>query len=195
MYYQPANLPHVPTKGLYRFIDPLRRHHKMTVAYTIGGPVLSDASAGLLGYVWKAFVDKDDRVIVKREDQDTTHVITTRAGITQLDFTIDQNMRPFLTYVVEGLPYYYHFDADDSTYSEVALDESIKFPRCELDMRENHNIPHSDIILGYTREGNLCYRIQRERFKKEHIIAVDQKKTMLWRIGRLVDNRFGYQWR
>ncbi len=59
----------------------------------------------------------------------------------------------------------------------------------------DRNIPNSDIILGYTRAGNLCYRIQRERFGKEYIIATDPKKTMLWRIGRLVDDRFGYQWR
>ena len=195
MYYQPTGRPHIPTKDLYRFQDPKRRHHKMTVAYTQGGPVLADAYLGLVGYVWQAYVDEQNQIIVKREDLDELHVITTKQNITQLDLTIDQNMRPFLTYVADGLPYYFHFNAEDSTYSEVALDPSIKFPRCELDMRENHNIPNSDIILGYTREGNLCYRIQRERYGKEYIIATDQKKTMLWRIGRLVDDRFGYQWR
>lgn len=195
MYYHPSGKPYVPTKALYRFEDPKRRHHKMTVAYTQGGPVLADASLGLTGYVWKAYIDAANRVIVKREDEATEHVIFVKSSISQLDLTIDQNMRPFLCYVVNGLPYYYHFNAEDSTYSEVALDPSIKFPRCELDMRENHNIPSSDIILGYTRAGNLCFRIQRERYEREHIIATDPKKTMLWRIGRLVDNRFGYQWR
>lgn len=195
MYYHPAGFPHFPTKELYRFTDPKRRHHGMKVAYTQGGPEFSDATYGLLGYVWMAYVDKDDRIIVKREDLDELHHITTKANVTQLDLTIDQNMRPFLTYVADGLPYYFHFNHQDSSYSEVALDPSIKFPRCELDMRENHNIPNSDIILGYTRDGNLCYRIQRERYLKENIIATDPKKTMLWRIGRLVDYRFGYQWR
>ena len=195
MYYQPVGRPHVPTKGLYRFKAPKNRHHEMTVAFTEGGPVLADASKGLVGYVWKAFLNDYSQVVVKREDQDELHVITTKENITQLDVTIDQNMRPFLTYVANGLPYYFHFNAEDSTYSEVALDPSIKFPRCELDMREEYNIPQSDIILGYTRDGNLCYRIQRERYGKEYIIATDPKKSMLWRIGRLVDDRFGYQWR
>ena len=195
MYYQPQNTPHIATKDLYRFLAPSNRHHKMTIAYTQGGPAYADAAQGLTGYVWKAYVDEQDQIIVKREDLDELHVIATKPNITQLDLTIDQNMRPFLVYVVDGKPYYFHFNADDSTYSEVALDPSIKFPRCELDMRENHNIPNSDIILGYTRDGNLCYRLQRERFLQEHIIATDQKKTMLWRIGRLVDGRFGYQWR
>ena len=193
--YQYIDKIHRPTKDLYRFVSPKNRHHAMTTAYTEGGPVLADASLGLVGYVWQTYVDSNDQVIVKREDQDELHVITTKAGITQLDLTIDQNMRPFLTYVANGLPYYFHFNAEDSTYSEVALDPSIKFPRCELDMRENHNIPNSDIILGYTRAGNLCYRIQRERFTKEYILATIPHKSMVWRIGRTKDGRFGYQWR
>ena len=195
MYYQPAGQPHIPTKDLYRFEEPKHRHHKMTVAYTQGGPEFANAALGLVGYVWKAYVDEQDQIIVKREDLDELHIITTKQNITQLDLTIDQNMRPFLCYVKDGLPYYYHFNKDDSTHSEVALDPSIKFPRCELDMRENHNIPQSDIILAYTRDGNLCYRLQRERFGKEYIIATDPKKTMVWRIGRTKDGRFGYQWR
>ena len=195
MYYHPTGRPYTPTKDLYRFEEPKRRHYKMTVAYTQGGPEFANAALGLMGYVWKAYVDEQDQIIVKREDLDELHVITTKQNITQLDLTIDQNMLPFLTYVANGLPYYYHFNASNSTYSEVALDPSIKFPRCELDMREEHNIPSSDIILAYTRDGNLCYRVQRERFSKEYIIATDPNKTMLWRIGRLVDERFGYQWR
>lgn len=195
MYYQPDGQPHTVTKGLYKFQDPKCRHHNMKVAYTQGGPVLADASKGLTGYVWKAYVDESNRVIVKREDQDELHVITTKERITQLDLTVDQNMRPFITYVVDGDPYYFHFSADDSTYNEVKLNTSIKFPRCELDIRDTDEIQNSDIILGYTRDGNLCYRLQRERFSIEYIIATDIKKTMLWRIGRLVDGRFGYQWR
>ena len=195
MYYHPNGKPHTLNADLYLFEEPKRRHHAMTVAYTQGGPTFANAEHGLLGYVWKAYVDEHSQVVVKREDTSDVYVITQKSGITQLDLTMDQNMRPFLTYVANGLPYYYHFNSEDSSYSEVALDASIKFPRCEIDMRETYDIPNSDIILAYTRDGNLCYRIQRERFGKEYIIATDKRKTMLWRIGRLVDGRFGYQWR
>ncbi len=41
MYYQPQGDTHIPTKDLYRFQDPKRRHHEMTVAFTQGGPVLA----------------------------------------------------------------------------------------------------------------------------------------------------------
>jgi len=195
MYYQPQGREHTPTKALNRFLLPYNRHHKMTVAYTRGGPIFANVTHGIDGYIWKAYVDEANQVVVKRDDLDHVHEITTKAGITQLDFTFDQNMRPFLVYVADGLPYYFHFNKEDSSYSEVALDPAIKFPRCELDMRELHEIPNSDIILGYVRDGNLCYRIQRERFTKETIIATNPKKSMLWRVGLLDDGRFGYQWR
>lgn len=195
MYYQPENSPHVMSKGLYLFKSPRNRHYPMDVAYAIGGAELANAAHGLTGYVWKAYIDESGQIIVQREDLAERHVITTKQGVEQLDFTFDQNMRPFLTYVADGLPFYFHFNMEDSTYSEVALDNSIRFPRCELDKRETGEIPSSDIILAYTREGNLCYRVQRERYGKEYIIATNPKKTMLWRIGRLKDGRFGYQWR
>lgn len=182
-------------KYLHLFRDPYCRFYKMTVAYTVGGAELFSTTAGLLGYVWKAYVDDKDRIVVQREGEHDFHVVTTKANVTQLDITFDQNMRPFLTYVANGLPYYYHFNSDLSTYSEVALDPHIKFPRCELDMREAGSIPRSDIVLAYTRGGKLCYRIQRERFRQEHVIATDKKKTMVWRIGSLTNGRFGFLWR
>lgn len=194
MYYHPTNQKYTVTQEVDKFLTPKNRHHDMLTAYTDGGKVLADASQGITGYVWKAFY-QNGKIFIQREDQDEVHEITTRAGVTQLDLTIDQNMRPFLVYVANGLPYYYHFDATTSDYGEVALPAEIKFPRCELDTRTIEDIPMSDIIIGYTRAGNLCYRVQRERFTKENIITTDAKKTMLWRIGLLKDGRFGYQWR
>lgn len=193
MYFLGDGYHHKRSKS-HRFRPPRDRHHPMTVAYCDGGPVLNDATQGLTGYVWHAYVD-NDQIIIKRDDQDTTHVVTTKALVTQLDFTFDQNMRPFVTYVSAGKPFYYHFNAEDSSYSEVALPPTVTFPRCELDERETEYIPNSDIILGYMREGNLCYRVQRERFLKEHIIATDPNKKMLWHIGRTTDGRFAYYWR
>ena len=191
MYYQPTGSPHVMTK-LAEFLPPRNRHYPMDIAYCEAGPTMTKAEDGMLGYVWKAFF-RGNEICVKREDLDEIHVITTKENITQLDITFDQTMRPFLCYVKGGLPYYYHFNKDDNSYSEVALDPTVTFPRCALDMP--YDIPNSDIYIGYTRNGNLCYRIQRERFTKEYILATIPHKSMVWRIGRTKDGRFGYQWR
>ena len=191
MYYQPTNRPHVMTK-LAEFLPPRNRHYPMDIAYCEAGPTMTKAEDGMLGYVWKAFL-RGNEICVKREDLDEIHVITTKENITQLDITFDQTMRPFLCYVKDGFPYYYHFNKDDSSYSEVALDPTVTFPRCALDMP--YDIPNSDIYIGYNRNGNLCYRIQRERFTKEYVLATIPYKSMVWRIGRTKDGRFGYQWR
>lgn len=191
MYYQPTGRPHAMTK-LAEFLPPRNRHYPMDIAYCEAGPTMTKAENGMLGYVWKAFL-RGNEICVKREDLDEIHVITTQPNITQLDITFDQTMRPFLCYVKNNLPHYYHFNKDDSSYSEVALDPTVTFPRCALDMP--YDIPNSDIYIGYNRNGNLCYRIQRERFTREYILATIPHKSMVWRIGRTKDGRFGYQWR
>lgn len=191
MYYQPTGRPHIMTK-LAEFLPPRNRHYPMDIAYCEAGPTMTKAEDGMLGYVWKAFL-RGNEICVRREDLDEIHIITTQENITQLDITFDQTMRPFLCYVKGSLPYYYHFNKDDSSYSEVALDPTVTFPRCALDMP--YDIPNSDIYIGYNRNGNLCYRIQRERFTREYILATIPHKSMVWRIGRTKDGRFGYQWR
>lgn len=194
MYYHPKGRNHFVSKSLYVFKSPKDRYHEMIVAYTEGGAVLADVTQGMSGYIWHCYLDNNN-IYLKREDLDTTYLITTKENVSQLDVTFDQSMRPFICYVADDLPYYYHFNTDSNVYSEVPLDPSIKFPRCELDTRDEYLIHQSDIILGYTREGNLCYRLQRERFLQEYLIATNPNKSMLWRIGRTKDNRFAYQWR
>lgn len=200
MYYHPDKKSYdkvkVTNHGGANFLAPKSYHHGMLEAYSDGGPVIANVDAGLTGYVWHAYVE-GDKVYLNREDTPTAEpqVLLTRAGITQIDLTFDQTMRPFLAFVASGKPYYLSFSGDTSTYTTVKLPDTVVSPRCEIDYRDILDIPRSDIILGYTNAGNLCYRLQRERFLKEHKIAKDPKKTLLWRIGRLTDGRFGYLWR
>lgn len=197
MYYQPEDKSYrVVYKRQVDFIHPRDRHYPMAEAYTEGGAVIGKTDDELQGYVWKAYI-KGDKVLLHREDSPTDTLLTlvTQKGVTQIDITFDQTMRPFLTYVAGGKAYYLHFNANSSKYEKVALPNDVTSPRCEIDYRDKEDISKSDIILGYTNQGKLCYRIQRERFSKEHVIMTDPKKTLLWRVGRLKDGSFGYQWR
>lgn len=194
MFYQPDGKPFVVSK-IHRFTAPKNRHHNMQVAFSDGGKTYGSVADGVTGYVWKAWID-GDAVKLRREDLGDTRTEFTASGLTQLDLCFDQNMRPFFAYVLGGVAHYRYYDFDTNTYNAVSLvDPAIRFPRCALDDPDPANAPQSDIILGYTRNGNLCYRIQRERFQKEYIVATDAKKTMLWRVGRTTDLRFGFQWR
>lgn len=196
MYYlgnRKPNEAHVKS-SLTSFVYPRDQHYPLNEARCVGGEIIANTTSGLDGYLWSAYL-KGNTVIIKRDDLPEEHVIFSREGITQLDLTFDQNMRPFFVYVAEGNPYYYSFNPEDSSYSEVALPTSIKFPKCAIDYHEVENIPSSDVIIAYSREGNLCYRLQRERFTREYIIATDPNKSMVWRMGRTKDGRFGYYWR
>lgn len=186
--------PHLLNK-LVDFLPPRDRHYPMTVSYCEGSESVGDVSKGLKGYIWKISLAENGDVVLEREDGQNREVIFNKAGITQIDFCFDQLMRPFIVYVVNEQAYYYHFEPMTSTYGENVLDASIKFPRCFLDYTETEKIPFSDVIIGYTNNGKLCARIQRERFSTEYVLAENPKKSMVWRIGRTKDNRFGYMWR
>ncbi len=177
------------------FLPPRNRHYPMTVVYSLGGIDIGNYTQGLAKYVWKAYIE-DDTIYVEREDKPSTkQAVLTKQNITQLDLAFDQSMRVFLTYVADNKAYYYGFNAQTSDYQEIQLAKGIEFPRCSIDFHEQELVNRSDVILGYVRGENLCYRVQRERFTKEHVIASNANKSMLWRIGRTKDNRFGFMWR
>lgn len=186
--------PHLLNK-LAEFKSPRDRHYPMTVSYCDGGAVVADINGSLVGYVWKLSIADNNDVVLEREDGQKRHILFNKPNISQIDFCFDQTMRPFVVYVVDEQAYYYHFDPITSTYGEVVLDASIKFPRCALDYTAEEDIPKSDIIIGYTNNGKLCARLQRERFSIEYVLATNNKKSMVWRVGRTKDNRFGYMWR
>ena len=70
-----------------------------------------------------------------------------------------------------------------------------RFPNVILDLYEKENIPKSDIVLAYVRDGKLIYTLQRTKFTDEVIIATDINKSMVHKIGILVDGGFGFHWR
>lgn len=176
------------------FIPPKDRYYPMTIAYSIGGVELFGTRGGITGYVWVAEVI-GGKVLVRREDLSLGFEISARDGITQLDLAMDQNMHPVLTYVAYGKSYIYHFDGQTNSFAELPLSDTVTTPRVALDKIFISDIPQSDVVLGYTNNGKLCYRLQRERYLVEHEIATDSKKTMLWRMGRTIDNRLGFEWR
>lgn len=175
------------------FLAPRDRHYPMTVAWSKGSQAINDVSTDLNTHDWTGYI-KDGAVYVRRADLEEEHkLFDWDKEITQLDFCFDQNMRPTVVFVSEMKSYMYAFAMND--FSVIELDATIKSPRIALDNYLLSDIPQSDIILGYTYDGKLCYRVQRERYLKEYHVATDAKKSLLWRIGLMKDGRFGFQWR
>lgn len=175
------------------FSYPRSKSYPLTESWENGGVALNDPSEDLTKYVWQAWTD-GTTITVKRSDLATETVLVTDTSITEVDLTFDQNMRPCIAYVANGISKLYWYD---SVRAMQVTDNfvGITSPRVSLDDKRRFNVSNSDIIFAYQREDKLCYRVQRERFGVEHILATNTKKRLLWRIGMGRNNRFLFYWR
>ena len=175
------------------FLKPRSKNYPLTESWDNGGVALSDPSQDLTKYVWQAWTD-GTTITVKRDDLDTYHVILMDTNITEIDLTFDQNMRPCIAYVANGISKLYWYDTQQA---KQVINEypAIRNPRVSLDDKRRFNVSQSDIIFAYQKGDTLCYRVQRERFTVERVLATNTKKRLLWRIGMGRNNRFLFYWR
>ncbi|WP_296193622.1 MULTISPECIES: hypothetical protein [unclassified Psychrobacter] len=175
------------------FLYPRSKNYPLTESWDNGGVALSDPSEDLTKYVWQAWTD-GTTITVKRDDLDTYHVVLMDTNITEIDLTFDQNMRPCIAYVANGISKLYWYDTQQA---KQVIDEypAIRNPRVSLDDKRRFNVSQSDIIFAYQKGDTLCYRVQRERFTIERVLATNTKKRLLWRIGMGRNNRFLFYWR
>lgn len=175
------------------FIYPRSKNYPLTESWDNGGVALSDPSQDLTKYVWQAWTD-GATITVKRDDLDTYQVVLMDSNITEIDLTFDQNMRPCIAYVANGISKLYWYD---TFQAKQVIDEypAIRNPRVSLDDKRRFNVSQSDIIFAYQKGNTLCYRVQRERFTIERVLVTNTKKRLLWRIGMGRNNRFLFYWR
>ena len=175
------------------FLHPRSKSYPLTESWENGGVALNDSSEDLTKYVWQAWTD-GTTITVKRDDLATETVLITDSNITEIDLTFDQNMRPCIAYVANGISKLYWYD---SLRAMQVIDSflGVTSPRVSLDDKRRFNVSNSDIIFAYQKGNDLCYRVQRERFGVEHVLATDTNKRILWRIGMGRKNRFLFYWR
>lgn len=175
------------------FIYPRSKNYPLTESWESGGVALNDPSQDLTKYVWQAWTD-GTTITVKRQDLDTYHVVLMDSNITEIDLTFDQNMRPCIAYVANKVSKLYWYDTQQAMQ---VIDEYplITSPRVSLDDKRRFNVANSDIIFAYQKGDTLCYRVQRERFTTEYVLATNGKRRILWRIGMGCKNRFLFYWR
>ena len=136
--------------------------------YETGGVALQDPSRGLQVQMWRARLIGQDVVI----DADTVAPVTwySAPGITEISFTFDQNMRPVLAFVQDGVAKLRWFDPVAGAVVVVDIGAGVVTPRVALDDKRRFGLPDSDVILAYIRGGALYYRQQRERFQTERLL-------------------------
>ena len=189
----------LPTTILSPIARPRNDFYGLHKSKSYGGVAIGDTSEPLNKYIWDGEYDKDaGSFSFWRRDlgkNTKTTVFEGKKDILSIDFCFDQNMRAFISYEQNYQSYYWHFNAENSTYDEVKLENATRFPRCCLYTAQPYSIPDSDVIIAYIRNNKLLFRVQRERFLKEYLIKEDPKKTMLWKFWFSNDGRVIFQWR
>lgn len=170
------------------------------VDYEDGGIALNDTSRGLLYQRWRGRVIGDDVVLDAPEAPET--VIYSEPGITQISFTFDQNMRPVLAFVRDGLPFLRWYDPTVPGVVVTPLGAGIATPRVTLDDKRPTQTGISDVVLAYKRLGKLFVRYQRDRFQIEYDplegmpeLARIATEAQIGRLGGLIKIGMNRQWR
>lgn len=150
------------------FLPPNDRATVRTVDYDLGGTALNDPSGGLQVQTWRCFVEGDE-IMIGPEGGDY-EVLFTAPGTTEVALAFDSNMRPAVAFTQDGTPKLRWFDtlAGQQVIDEFPGVDSI---RLTLDDPRETQEQTRDIIMTYTKDGNLYFRAQRDRFTVEYLLA------------------------
>jgi hypothetical protein len=140
--------------------------------YELGGRALNDPSEGLQVHVWRGYVEGNGKVYLEAPGQPST-LIFTAAGITEMRFTFDQNMRPFIAYTQNLRPKIRWYDTVAGENVITQLTDGDRNLRCALDDKRDMQTSQgtNDIILAYVRGTSLYYRQQRDRYENEYLLT------------------------
>ena len=131
-----------------------------------GGIAFNDPSEGLMYQQWHGYIAGNEIRIGPVDG--TATVIHTADNLEEMSFTFDQNMRPVIAYVADGVSYLRWYDSQAAAQVVTNFGEDMKTPRVTLDDKRATQLGVSDVILAYIRNGALYYRQQRDRFGVEY---------------------------
>lgn len=178
------------------FLPPRNKPQTATKCWELGGIALSDTSEPMQ-YYWYSYV-KGKNIYLQRSGAEPVAVLAFAGDVTEMSFSFDQNMRPTIAYVENGVAKLYWYDSSVAE-NVLTLYPNITNPRLSLDDKRKFNIGNSDIIFAYVTDHNrLCYRLQRERYSAEHVLLTDTTKSdkdplELFNIGMSTANRFLFE--
>lgn len=158
-------------------------------AYAYGGIGLNDPSQGLQVQLWTATVEGSE-VILSAPLISTPIVLLALPDVREISLAFDQNMNPVLAFVQYGTARLYWFDTLVNDYTITDYSTAVS-PKITLDDRRELQTANSDIIFSYVLNGNLYFRLQRERYLSEHLLK-ENVDARIERMGMNTRNRM--QW-
>lgn len=160
--------------------------------YEMGGKAISDPSLGNQDRPWTITANEAGEVYFFAAENPEALFITL-PGLSELSAAFDQNMRPVLAYVQDGVARLRWYDTVPGAYVVTDLPAGTISPRVALDDKRltQTQLGDNDIILAYVRSGNLYYRQQRDRYEVEYLLGVVGSAKLI-RIGMNVVNRLQF---
>lgn len=160
--------------------DPLK-------SWELGGVGLNDPSEGLQVQTWWARLHKDGiketAIIYIGADSVPEFVWLSNADFTEVSLAFDQNMNPFVSYMVGGVAKFYWYDTALPGYTTTTLPAGSRSPKCCLDDKREMQDLTNDIILAYMRDDKLYYREQRDRYTVEYLLSSGHGLLDLIQVG------------
>ena len=136
-----------------------------------GGVGIQDPSQGLSGYRWRCYTTPAG-IWLQRDGLPAQLWVVSPGTVKELAFAFDQNMRPVVAYTLtDNTVRLLWFDTLASAYTTTSYGTTIRNPRLCLDDKRDTQSLTSDVIFAYIKGTDLCYRMQRDRYTIERILA------------------------
>ena len=136
-----------------------------------GGIALGDASKGRDYQNWEVqFKPETSMLEVKPVGAASPQLTLPAPDLIYVSLAFDNNMAPVLAWLVPSGANLYYFDSVSSSYTTRFFSGFTSCRVCTDDVRD-FNAPASDVIFGYTRNGNLYWRQQRDRYDIERLVG------------------------
>lgn len=173
------------------FTAPRDRVYDPMVSYHEGGNTLYAAAPSRRLKVWKAdYAAGFIRVTPEDESLPPNNVVAV-ANVTSISLAFDANMFPVLAYCENGTfkLRWYNAAASDISITELV---GVTAAQIAVDDLRPELIGRDDIILAYTKGGNLYWAMQRDRYTVEHLIGPVSGRV-LQRVGMTAGMRLQFE--
>lgn len=137
--------------------------------YELGGAALNDVSKGLLYQLW-TFSATNKSVYVTPTEGGPIHVFDAANNIEELAGTFDQNMNTFVAFKQNTQWSYRWFNTETAAYAISDLPVGVDSCKCTLDDKRYTETSDSDILIFYTLNDNLYFRMQRDRYAIDYLL-------------------------
>lgn len=153
----------------------------------MGGIALNDSSKGRLFKPWRVSYDGSSIYVFDGTEVATSLVAT---DVTSVSMAFDANMAVTLAWTTNDGASLYYFDTTSEEYHTVFY-PGITSCRLAVDDPRDFYESESDIIFGYTIQGTLYYRVQRDRYAIPYKISDTDK--LLRRMGPTAVSRLQFE--